>query len=70
MVIFLGLVIVSALLTVSAVVVLFALASEAEVLPSLSRASGGADEPAASTDNCHRGAATAPRNRAQIPLNN
>ena len=63
MIIFLGLVIVSGVLALSAIVVLFALASETEVLPSLTRADrAGADEPAAYSEGRHTG----PR----VPLSN
>jgi|HubBroStandDraft_6_1064221.scaffolds.fasta_scaffold68062_3 hypothetical protein len=58
MVVVLGLLIVTAVLALSGGVVLFALASEAEVLPPLTRgASSGGDEPAASPGS-------------QVPLSN
>jgi|HubBroStandDraft_1064217.scaffolds.fasta_scaffold00023_99 hypothetical protein len=50
MIVVLGLLIVGAVLTLSAVVVLLSLASEAEVLPALRPDGGyGSDEPAASS---------------------
>jgi hypothetical protein len=64
MVIFLGLVIVSGVLGLSAIVVLFALASETEVLPSLTRAgAAGDDEPPASLEDRHSGQGISSRAR-------
>jgi hypothetical protein len=66
MVIFLTLVIVSAVLAVSGVVVLFALASEAEVLPSFTRAGGVGDE--AESEGGRGG--ISPRSRTRVSLSN
>jgi hypothetical protein len=69
MIIFLGLVIVSAVLTLSATIVLFGLASEAEVLPSLTRAGDSdSDEPAASPGDYRSGLDVPARSRSRVPL--
>jgi hypothetical protein len=65
MVVVLGLLIVTAVLSLSAVVVLFALASEAEVLPSLSR-----DEPVALADERRGVAGISSQPRSRVPLSN
>jgi|GEM_PF-4049446 len=66
-----GLLIVIAVLTLSAVAVLFALASEAEVLPSLSRgASSGSDEPVAFPGERRGAAGISSQVRSRVPLNN
>lgn len=71
MVVVLGLLIVTAVLTLSAVVVLFALASEAELLPSLTGgASSGSDEPAASPGERRGAAGISPQARSQVSLSN
>ena len=70
MIIFLGLVIVSAVLTLSATIVLFGLASEAEVLPSLTRA-GDSDSDEAASPAGHRNGLDVPaRSRSRVPLGN
>ena len=71
MVVVLGLLIVTAVLTLSAVVVLFALASEAEVLPSLTRgASSGRDEPVALAGEQRGAAGISSQSRSRVPLSN
>lgn len=71
MVVVLGLLIVTAVLTLSAVVVLFALASQTEVLPSLTGGtSSGSDAPAASPGERRRAAGISSRARSQVSLSN
>jgi hypothetical protein len=71
MVVVVGLLIVTAVLTLSAVVVLFALASEAELLPALTRdASSGSDEPAADPGERRGAAGISPQSRSRVSLSN
>jgi hypothetical protein len=65
MVVVLGLLIVAAVLTLSAVAVLFALASEAEVLPALTR-----DAPVALAGEQRGAAGISSQSRSRIPLSN
>jgi hypothetical protein len=69
MIIFLALVILSAVLALSGIVVLFALAAEAEVLPSLSSTGGAGGDEAASEER-RGGSGIAPRNRTRVSLSN
>lgn len=67
----LGFLIVSAVLTLSAVVVLFALASQAEVLPSVAGGAGsGSDEPSASAGERRSAAGISPQARSRVSLSN
>jgi hypothetical protein len=71
MVVVLGLLIVTAALTLSAVVVLFALAAEAEVLPSLTRGTNsGRDEQVALAGEQRGAAGISSRSRSRVPLSN